>query len=64
MLRDERRPAVGDEYELPEGWEDDVFSGCWDRRQRAVENRDDQGGFPEEADLRAAFEVLGFKRLE
>jgi hypothetical protein len=35
-----------------------------DHRQRAVENRDDQGGYPEEANLRAAFEVPGFKRLE
>jgi hypothetical protein len=52
------------EYELPDGWEGDVFSWFWDHNQRAVENRDDQGGCPEEDDLRAAFEALGYERLE
>ena len=53
-----------DEYDLPDGWEGDVYSWLWDHRQRAVENRDDQGGYPEEDDLRAAFEALGYERLE
>ena len=52
------------EYDLPEGWEGDVYSWLSDHRQRAVENRDDQGGYPEEDDLRAAFEALGYERLE
>jgi hypothetical protein len=52
------------EYELPEGWECDVYSWFWDHRQRAVENRDDQGGYPEEDDLRAAFDALGYERTE
>jgi hypothetical protein len=34
------------EYDLPEGWEGDVFFWLWDHRQRAVENRDDQGRLP------------------
>ena len=41
-----------------------VLAGSRDHRQRAVENRDDQGGYPEEDDLRAAFEALGYERLE
>ncbi len=41
-----------------------MFSWLWDHRQRAVENRDDQGGYPEEDDLRAAFEALGYERIE
>ena len=52
------------EYELPDGWEGDVFSWFGDHRQRAVENRDDRGGYPEEDDLRAAFKALGFERVE
>ena len=51
------------EYELPEGWEYEVYSWLSEYRSRAVENRDDQGGYPEEADLRAAFEALGYERL-
>ena len=47
-------------YVLPEGWEGDVLSWFSDHRQRAVENRDDRGGYPEEADLRDAFEALGY----
>jgi len=52
------------EHELPEGWEGDFFCWLWDLRQRSVENRDDRGGYPEESDLRAAIEGLGYQRLE
>ena len=55
---------VKDEYELPDGWESEVFSWLSDHRQRAVENRDDQGGYPEQDDLRAAFEALGYVQIE
>ena len=55
---------VKHEYTLPEGWESQVFSWFWDHRQSAVENRDDQGGYPEEGDLRAAFDALGYERVE
>lgn len=54
-LRESRR--------LPEGREGDVVSWLSDHRQRAVENWDDQGGYPEEDDLRVAFEALGYERL-
>jgi hypothetical protein len=52
------------EYDLPDGWEGEVFSWFWEHRQSAVENRDDQGGYPEEGDLRDAFDALGFERVE
>jgi len=55
---------VKHEYELPDGWEGDVYSWLSDHRQSAVENRDDQGGYPQEDDLRAAFNALGYERLE
>ena len=55
---------VKDEYALPDGWESEVFSWLSDHRQRAVENRDDQGGYPEQDDLRAAFEALGYVQIE
>ncbi len=52
------------QYDLPEGWEGDVYSWLSDHRQRAVENRDDQGGYPEENDLRAAFEFLRYEQVQ
>ncbi len=50
------------QYDLPDGWEGDVFSWLSDHRRRAVESRDDQGGYPEEDDLRDAVEALGYER--
>jgi hypothetical protein len=47
------------EYALPDGWEGRVYDKLPDR---AKENRDDQGGYPEEEDLRAAFKACRFKR--
>jgi len=52
------------DYDLPEGWECEVFSWFDDHRQRAIENRDDQGGYPEDSDLRDAFEALGCEQAE
>jgi hypothetical protein len=53
------------DYDLPEGWASEVFSWFWDHNQRAVENRgDDQGGYPSEADLKEAFEALGYPEVE
>ena len=50
------------DYDLPEGWQGDVFSWFREHRHRAVENRDDRGGYPEETDLRDAFNALGYQR--
>jgi hypothetical protein len=50
------------EFDLPEGWEGSVYSWLGDNRSGSVENRDDRGGYPEEIDLRAAFEALNYQR--
>lgn len=55
---------VKNEYVLPDGWESEVFSWFWDHNQSAVENRDDQGGYPDEDDLRAAFVALKYEKVE
>lgn len=50
------------QYELPEGWEGDVYSWLSDNRSSALENRDDLGGWPDEEELEAAFAALGFRQ--
>ena len=50
------------EFNLPDGWEGDAYSWLSDNRQSAIENRDDQGGYPEQEHLRAAFDALGYER--
>jgi hypothetical protein len=55
---------VKHDYELPDGWEGDVYSWLSDNRASAVENRDDQGGYPQENDLRGAFDALGYEPVE
>lgn len=52
------------EYALPDGWVCDVFSWFWENNSSAVENRDDQGGYPSEDDLRGAFDALGYEPIE
>lgn len=55
---------VKDEYELPDDWADDVYQWLSDNRCNALENVDDQGGWPDESDFRAAFDALGFPQVE
>lgn len=55
---------INSEYTLPEGWVYDVYDWLGDNRQRAIDNRDDHGGYPEEDDLRAAFAALDYGRVE
>ena len=50
------------DYTLPESWESEVYFWLSDNRSGSVENRDDQGGYPSEDDLRAAFDALGYER--
>jgi len=52
--------SVKGDYELPDDWESEVFSWFWDSDQSAVENCDDQGGYPSEEQLRKAFDALGY----
>lgn len=51
-------------YDLPEGWEGDVYSWLSENRSSALDNCDDQCGWPDENDLEAAFTSLGFQRTE
>ena len=50
------------DYDLPEGWEAEVYSWLSDHDQREIENRDDQGGYPSEEALRRAFDGLGYEK--
>lgn len=52
------------EYILPDGWEGDVYTWLSEHIPRAVENRDDHGGYPGGDDLREAFEALGYTAAE
>lgn len=52
------------DYELPEGWESDVYGWLSENRWTAIENVDDQGGWPSEEELIEAFDALGYARLE
>lgn len=49
-------------FVLPDGWPSEVFSWLWDHNDRAVENKDDQGGYPREEELEEAFAALGYAR--
>jgi len=50
------------DFELPEEWQYQVYSWLSDNRCGEIENIDDQGGYPSEEALRAAFDALGFER--
>ncbi|HVX12170.1 MAG TPA: hypothetical protein VHC22_13395 [Pirellulales bacterium] len=50
------------DFDLPEDWEAEVYSWLSDHDSSAIENRDDQGGYPEQAQLERAFAGLGFQR--
>jgi hypothetical protein len=52
------------EYDLPDGWGSEAYSWLSDHRPSAVENKDDQGGYPSEDDLRDAFDALGYEPVE
>lgn len=51
------------EFDLPEGWVGQVYDWLSDHRPNEIDNRDDQGGYPKEDALRAAFEALNFSGL-
>jgi len=50
------------EYELPEDWQGEVYDWFSDNDCSAIENKDDQGGYPSEPQLTAAFDSLGYKQ--
>lgn len=53
-----------DGYELPDGWECEVYSWLSGNDCGEIESGDDQGGYPSEDALRRAFDALGFQQLE
>lgn len=53
-----------DEFELPEDWQYEVYGWLSDNDPGEVENRGDQGGYPSEESLQAAFDALGFPQVE
>lgn len=53
-----------DEFDLPTNWKSEVFDWLSDHRSHALENRDDQGGYPNEEDLEAAFAALDYERTD
>ncbi len=53
-----------DDYELPEDWQWEVYSWLSENDPGAIENRDDQGGYPHEISLRVAFTSLGYEQEE
>jgi hypothetical protein len=57
-IRDAGRRYVSDD--APEDWECEAFSWFWDNNQRAVENRDDTGGYPSEIEIRECLSDLGW----
>lgn len=52
------------EFDLPQGWESDVYSWLSDHRPGEIENRDDLGGWPSEDALRDAFTALDYQPTE
>ena len=52
------------QFDLPEGWESEVYSWLDDHRSREIENVDDRGGYPSEDALKASFVALGYKPVE
>jgi hypothetical protein len=49
------------DFDLPKDWQSAVYSWLSDNDDSAVENCDDQGGYPSEEQLRAAFAGLGYR---
>lgn len=50
------------EFDLPEDWQSDVYSWLSEHRENALESTDDQGGWPDESALEAAFDALAYQR--
>jgi len=52
------------EFELPQNWATSVYDWFSDTDCAAIENSDDQGGYPTEDQLKRAFEALWFPQIE
>lgn len=52
--------ARSEGWNLPDDWVSAVWDWLWDYDDSAVQSCDDQGGYPSDDQLRAAFRGLGF----
>lgn len=50
------------DYELPDDWQCSAFDWLSQNNDSALENVDDQGGWPSEDDLAACFAALGYEQ--
>ena len=51
-----------DTHDLPEDWESQVYEWFSDNDSGAIENHDDQGGYPSQEQLETAFQRLGYRK--
>lgn len=63
-IEQEARGILDDYEELPQNWASEVYSWLWDNDQSAVHPRDGFGGYPDRNQIRAAFDGLGWQRIE
>jgi len=52
------------QFTLPEGWESEVYDWLSQHNDSALENTDDQGGCPSEAEIEEALIALGYARFD
>lgn len=58
---------VGEDYvsdNAPEDWANQVWSWFWENKQSAVEDNDDQGGYPTPSEIEEALEAIGFLKID
>lgn len=51
-------------FDLPDGFEGEVYSWLSQHNCSAIESADDQGGWPDEDELEEAFDALGYPKVE
>ncbi|MFH5803203.1 hypothetical protein [Alienimonas sp. DA493] len=55
--------SIRQDYDVPDDWHETVFGWLRTHRPCSLENVDDQGGWPDDDDLEAAFDALDFAKL-
>jgi hypothetical protein len=61
ICNEAHRANRNDSYVLPDDYADQTYSWLWNNNQSAVENTDDQGGYPSESELQEAWDALGYR---
>jgi len=52
------------EFDLPDDWQSDVYEWFSKHNEGAIDDTDDQGGWPSEEELEEAFASLGYARID